>query len=148
MYFILKKPKILVPARLRIIVMVIIGLLSILAAGTCFSSSHLLKSSDTKSGVVGIGSSKRKNKIITTNFGSFRTQYVKPILNRYGFKTIFKICSSIGPSERQTWQYIAAPQHDARRAYTGNDARLDSISPSMYYGLCIGKQCFEVESHQ
>jgi hypothetical protein len=143
MYFILKKPKILVPAILRIIVTVIIALLSIPAAGTCFSSSHHLKSSDTKS-----GSSKRKNKIITTNFGSFRTQYVKPILNRYGFKTIFKICSSIGPSERQTWQYIAAPQHDARRAHTGNDARLDSISPSMYYGLCIGKQCFEVESHQ
>ena len=113
------------------------------AAGACLPSSHHLKSSDpntissTKSDCV--GSSNRN-----------RTQYAKSILARYGFKIIFKICRSIGPSERQTGQYIGAPQQDRMNinSHTGTDARLDSVPTSkLYYGLDSRKRCFAVESH-
>ncbi len=140
-----KKPKNLVSVILRILVTMITGPLPVPAAGTCFSSSHHLKSSDTntisstKRDCVGIGSSNCN-----------RNQYAKSILTRYGFKIIFKICRSIGPSERQTGQYIAVPQQDRMNinSHTGTDARLDSVSTSkLYYGLDSRKQCFAVESH-
>jgi polysaccharide deacetylase len=90
------------------------------------------------------------NKVIMINFDdSYKTQvlYAKPILDQYGFKaTFFEVCGWVGKDgERQTWQDVAALQHDgnAIASHTMTHAHLNSASTSkLNYELGYAKQCF------
>ena len=90
------------------------------------------------------------DKVIMINFDdSYKTQmlYAKPILDQYGFKaTFFEVCGWVGKnSERQTWQDVAALQHDGMdiESHTMTHAHLNSVSTSkLYYELGFAKQCF------
>jgi Polysaccharide deacetylase len=79
------------------------------------------------------------NKVIMIGFDdSYRSQilYAKPILHKYGFKaSFFEVCTWIGKTkERQTWQDIAALEHDGMdiESHTMTHAHLPTLlsSPS------------------
>jgi peptidoglycan/xylan/chitin deacetylase (PgdA/CDA1 family) len=69
---------------------------------------------------------------------SYKSQilYAKPILDKYGFKaSFFEVCTWIGKTkDRQTWQDIAALQHDGMdiESHTMTHAHLPTLlsSPS------------------
>jgi hypothetical protein len=81
---------------------------------------------------------------------SYRSQilYAKPILDKYGFKaSFFEVCTWIGKTkERQTWQDIAALEHDGMdiESHTMTHAHLPTLlsSPSQLdYEIGGSKQC-------
>jgi hypothetical protein len=91
------------------------------------------------------------NKVIMIGFDdSYRSQilYAKPILDKYGFKaSFFEVCTWIGKTkERQTWQDIAALEHDGMdiESHTMTHAHLPTLlsSPSQLdYEIGGSKQC-------
>jgi hypothetical protein len=91
------------------------------------------------------------NKVIMIGFDdSYRSQilYAKPILDKYGFKaSFFEVCTWIGKTkERQTWQDIAALEHDGMdiESHTMIHAHLPTLlsSPSQLdYEIGESKQC-------
>jgi hypothetical protein len=81
---------------------------------------------------------------------SYKSQilYAKPILDKYGFKaSFFEVCTWIGKTkDRQTWQDIAALQHDGMdiESHTMTHAHLPTLlsSPSqLNYEIGGSKQC-------
>lgn len=137
---------------------ILAGPLSVPEAESKFSSSssHLGTYSNTGiSSASDVGSNighdiSSNDKVIMINFDdSYKTQmlYAKPILDQYGFKaTFFEVCGWVGKnSERQTWQDVAALQHDGMdiESHTMTHAHLNSVSTSkLYYELGFAKQCF------
>ena len=82
-----------------------------------------------------------------------RVLYAKPILDQYGFKaTFFEVCGWVGKDgERQTWQDVAALQHDGNviASHTMTHGHLNSASASkLYYELGYAKQCFANHGYQ
>ena len=102
------------------------------------------------------GNTTASSKVIMINFDdSYKTQvlYAKPILDQYGFKaTFFEVCGWVGKDgQRQTWQDVAALQHDGNviASHTMTHAHLNSVSANkLSYELGYAKQCFANHGYQ
>ena len=110
-------------------------------------SSIPFNSGSTGSSVV----SSSGNKVVMIGFDdSYKSQflYAKPILDQYGFKaSFFEVCTWVGrTSDRQTWQDVAALQHDGMdiESHTMTHAHLPDLLSSLgrlNYEIGGSKQC-------
>jgi hypothetical protein len=120
------------------------------SGGSITNNLHVVdspSSSPHSSTLLGNGS----NKVIMIGFDdSYRSQilYAKPILDKYGFKaSFFEVCTWVGKTkERQTWQDIAALEHDGMdiESHTMTHAHLPTLLSSplqLDYEIGGSKQC-------
>lgn len=97
------------------------------------------------------GGATTNSKMVMIGFDdSYKSQflYAKPILDKYGFKaSFFEVCTWVGKtSDRQTWQDVAALQHDGMdiESHTMTHAHLPNLlsSPSrLNYEIGGSKEC-------